>query len=166
MDVRLVVSGLLSRNAVLSALLMNYVERLEQERFGRCASTRACFIVPTWWNSDAEPPAPVAADLLTVAVHAPRTDPDHGDNLDRVLGLLHMVLTDDHAGASITARRLYTSDDRAFSDRGTAVRMGIWEIAPVLSRPARSTHARLLPWPACSAPLDAGGLAPGTVSLN
>jgi hypothetical protein len=166
MDVRLAVGGLLTRNAVLSTLLVNYADRLEEGWPGRGASTASCFIVPAWWSVGQRPTATTAPHLLSVTAHASLSDPDHAVNLDSILRLLQGVLTDDHARASITARRLVTSDDQASGDPDTATRVGIWEITPVLSRAAGGTQGRLLPWPDCRAVLDARGLAPATAGLN
>ena len=166
MDVRLAVGGLLTRNAVLSTLLVNYADRLEQGRSGRGAPLAPCFIVPTWWRVGEDPTAPAGPDLLTVAAHASRNDPHHAENLDSILRLLQVVLTDDHARASIIARRLGMFDEHASTDRDTVTRVGIWTIAPVPSRAPAATEARLLPWPDCGAVLGAAVLAPGTAGLN
>jgi hypothetical protein len=166
MDLRLVVGGLLTRNGVLSTLLMNYADRLEQGRFGRDTATAPCFIVPTW-SIDARPSAPLRSQWLTVEAHTSRNDPSRHHNLDTILRLLHGVLTDDHAGRLITARRLSTSAVLMTRGLDTDFRVGTWEITPVPSCDLESAQTRLLPWPdSTTSVITAGALASGTVSLN
>jgi hypothetical protein len=165
MDLRLLVGGLLTRNTVLSTLLMNYAERLKRGRAGHGTTTASCFIRPTW-RIEEDRSAEIARHLLIVEAHAARTDPRHEENLDTILRLLDVVLTDEHASAAITARRLETAAGGGLGGRSTAVRVGMWEIAPVPSHAARATQPRLLPWPDCSTALTAGDLAPGITSLN
>jgi hypothetical protein len=164
MDVRLVVGGLLTRNAVLSRLLLNYADRLERG-LGHCTVPAPCFIVPTW-SADQPPSAPFGSRLLTVHAHMSRSDPGCHDTLDAIMLLLHVVLTDDHAGSSITARRLSTPADVAASDLDTVSRLGCWDIAPVPSWGPEADQRRLLPWPDCGAVLATGALTPGTVNVN
>jgi hypothetical protein len=164
MDVRLVVGGLLTRNAVLSKLLLNYADRLERGCSGHCTVSAPCFIVPNWSRP---PSAPFMSRLLTVQAHTSRTDPSRHDTLDEIMRVVHAVLTDDHAGSSITVRRLGTPADLVASDLGTVVRLGFWDIAPVPSSGREAGQRRLLPWPDCSKSIIAtGALAPGTVSMN
>jgi hypothetical protein len=163
MDVRLVVGGLLTRNAVLSELLLNYADRLARGCSGHRAESAPCFIVPNWSRL---PSAPFTSRLLTVRAHTSRTDPSRHDTLDEIMRLLHGVLTDDHAGSSITARRLRTPADLVAGDLDTVVRLGCWDIAPVPSCGPGAAPRRLLPWPDCSAVLATAALAPGTVNMN
>ncbi|MGK5111701.1 MULTISPECIES: hypothetical protein [unclassified Geodermatophilus] len=135
MDLRLAVGGLLTRNAVLSTLLLNYADRIVQASPGPGAASAPCFIVPSW---SADQCARPGCQLLTVEAHTCRTDPRRRENLDAVLWLLQEVLTGDEAVASITARLLGTSDDLVPGDRDTVVRVGTWEIAPASSATARS----------------------------
>jgi|tagenome__1003787_1003787.scaffolds.fasta_scaffold20783379_2 hypothetical protein len=166
MDLRLVVGGLIARNPVLSTLLANYAARLEEDRFGYGAATSPSFIVPTW-SVDRFSHVPAGSRLLTVEAHTSSTDPRRHENLDTILRVVHMVLTDDHAGAAIIARRLATPADLVASDLGTVVRVGMWDIAPVPSAGAEAAQRRLLPWPDCSTSvITTGALAPRTVSMN
>jgi hypothetical protein len=135
MDLRLAVGGLLTRDVVLSTLLVNYADRLVQGSPGPGTSTAPCFIVPNWRADQVERPG---RRLFSVEAHTSRTDPRRRENLDAVLRLLHEVLTGDEAGASITARRLGTSDDLVAGDLDTVVRVGTWEIAPASSATAWS----------------------------
>jgi len=164
MDVRLVVGGLLARNAVLSRLLLNYADRLERGP-GHCALPAPCFIVPDW-SADQARSASSGSRLLTVSAHTSRTDPERHHTLDAVLHLLHVVLTDDHAGSSITARRLHTTADLVAGDPDTVSRSGCWAIAPVPSCSPGAAQRRLLPWPDCSAVLATGARAAGAVTVN
>ncbi len=164
MDVRLVVGGLLTRNAVLSRLLLNYADRLERGP-GHSAVPAPCFIVPSW-SADQPRSAPSGSRLLTVHAHTSRTDPGRHHTLDTVMRLLHVVLTDDHAGSSITARRLRTPADLVAGGLDTVSRSGCWAIAAVLSCGSEAAQRRLLPWPDCSAVLATGALAAGAVTMN
>lgn len=166
MDVRLVVGGLLTRNAVVSELLWNYADRLERgcSREGPVSAPR--FIVPNW-SVDQPPSAPSGSRLLTVHAHTSRTEPSRHETLDAILRLLHVVLTDDHAGSFVTARRLSAPADLVATDLDTVVRVGIWDIAPFPSHAPEVAQRRLLSWPDCSTSVIAtGALAPGTLSMN
>ncbi len=166
MDLRLVVGGLIARNPVLSTLLANYADRLDEDRFGCGAATSPSFIVPTW-SVDRFSHVPAGSRLLTVEAHTSSTDPRRHENLDTILRVLHVVLTDDHADASIIARRLATPADLVASDLDTVVRVGMWDIAPVPSCGPEAAQRRLLPWPDCSTSvITSGALAPGTISMN
>jgi hypothetical protein len=164
MDLRREVGGLLTRNAVLRTLLMNYADRLEQSCAGNGSATAPCFIVPTW-DVDRRLSRRPRSRVLTVEAHTSRGDRSR-DDLDAILRLVHVVLTDDHAGTSITARRLDTSAGVRTSGLDTVVRMGSWEIAPAPSCDLGGTRRRLLPWPDCSAVTIAGTPAARCVSAN
>jgi hypothetical protein len=138
MDLRLVVGGLLTRDAVLSALLLNYADRLERGPVEPCAGTTARFIVPCW-AADERPSAPPRGRLLRVEAHASPADPGRHENLDAILRRLDAVLTDDQAGRSIRARRLLGSADLRSSPFGTVVRVGVWAVAPAPSRDGDSS---------------------------
>ncbi|MGK5112856.1 hypothetical protein [Geodermatophilus sp. CPCC 205506] len=164
MDLRLVVGGLIARNAVLSTLLANHDDRLEQRCSGHGTTTAPCFIVLTW-SVDESPFAPSGSQLLRVEVHTSNTDPRRHQDLDTIVRLLHAVLTDDHARTSITARRLGGwADSRSSLD--TVVEVGVWEIAPARSSVRGTARPRLLPWPDSSTLTATGSLAWGTVSMN
>jgi hypothetical protein len=165
MDLRREVGGLLTRNAVLRTLLMNYADRLQQSCAGNGSATAPCFIVPTW-DVDRRLSRRPRSRVLTVEAHTSCSDPTRDEDLDAILRLVHVVLTDDHAGTSITARRLATSAEVTTSGRDTVVRMGFWEIVPVPSCDLGGTRPRLLPWPDCSAVTIAGALAASGVSAN
>jgi hypothetical protein len=169
MDVRLVVRSLIARNAVLSTLLANHDDRIEQGcqgGSGRRTTTAPGFIVLTW-SVDASPFAPAGSELLRVEVHTSRTDPGRHEDHDTVLQLLHAVLTDDHARTSITARRATAwADPRSTGGLDTDVPVGVWEIAPTRSGVRGTARSRLLPWPDPSTLLAPGSLAWGTVSMN
>lgn len=166
MNVRLVVGGLLTRNAVLNELLWNYADRLERDGSANCPGSAPRFIVPVW--SDDQPPSgPFGGRLFAVQAHTSRTDPGRHDTLDAILRLLHTVLTDDHASSFITARRLSTSTEVVAGDLDTVVRSGIWDIAPAPSGHHEAARRRLLPWPDCSTSIMAtGALAPASSYMN
>jgi hypothetical protein len=166
MDHRLVVGGLIARNAVLSTLLLNYADRLEKGSLGHGAATAPSFIVPIW-SVGRFPYAPIGNRLLTVEAHTSSTDPRCQENLDTILRLLHVVLTDDHASSSITARRLSTTAGLRSSGPDTVVKAGTWDVALVPSRSLRAAPRRLLPWPDCSTSVIATGpLTPRAIRLN
>jgi hypothetical protein len=166
MDLRRVVGGLIARNAVLSTLLMNYADRLRQGRSGHGTATAACFIVPDW-SQDQLPSAPLRGRLFTVEAHTSRTDPRLHGNLDTILGLVDVVLTDDHASTSITARRVDAAADLRTTGSDTVVRVGSWDITPIPSCGLAAAERRLRPWPDCATSVLAGGaLTPGLTSTN
>jgi hypothetical protein len=166
MDLRLVVGGLLTRNAVLGTLLMNYADRLEQGCSGQYAATGPCFIVPTW-TVVPRASTPSRSHLLRVEAHAAGTDPGRHQELDAILRLLHLVLTDDHASTSITARRLGTSACVVAGGHDSVVQVGTWDIVPTPSGGLGTARQRLLPWPSCSASvITTGAPAPGINRVN
>ncbi|MGY1692626.1 hypothetical protein [Geodermatophilus sp. SYSU D01105] len=141
MDLRLVVGGLLTRDAVLGTLLLNYAERLERGRPGPGGDS---FIVPSW--EDRAPGAPHETRVLTVAAHTCREDPRAGEHLDAVLELVHAVLTGEEARGSITARAHGSSADLQ-TGVDTVAKVGTWEITLTPSRDAGAPQPRLLALP-------------------
>jgi hypothetical protein len=155
MHLRRVVGGLLTRDPVLSTLLLNYADRLARGRLGPGADPR--FVVPSW--TDPVPEKPDETRVLTIAAHTCRDDPSPHDHLDAVLGLLHGVLTGEEARRSITTRYRGTSADlQAGVD--TVAKVATWEItltpsqAPVEGGP----RTRAVPGP----PHGARSRSPGT----
>ncbi|MGY1594936.1 hypothetical protein ACI79D_23425 [Geodermatophilus sp. SYSU D00708] len=122
MDLRRVVGGLLTRDSLLSALLLNYADRLQG---GRSATTEPCFIVPSW--DERVPDAPHETRVLTVAAHTCRDDPRPHDHLDAVLALLHEVLTGEEARRSITTRPAGTCAELQVGV-DTVAKVATWEI--------------------------------------
>jgi hypothetical protein len=122
MDLRRVVGGLLTRDPVLSALLLNYADRLER---GRSAPPDPRFIVPSW--EDRAPGTPHETRLLTVAAHTCRDDPRPHDHLGAVLALVHGVLTGEEARRSITARTAGASAELQVGV-DTVGKVATWEI--------------------------------------
>jgi hypothetical protein len=165
MHLHLAVGGLLARNAAVTTLLMNYADRLERGPGREGVATAPCFIIPTW-SIDEPPRTPFRRHLLTVQAHTARTDPCPDAQLDSILQLLHVVLTDDHASSWIIARRLGAPAGPAHSRFGTAVRTGTWEIAPAPSSAPGADRRRLRPWPDCRTALTTGAVACGTTALN
>jgi hypothetical protein len=141
MDLRRVVGGLLTRDAVLSTLLLNYADRLER---GPSAATDPRFIVPSW--DDGVPGAPHETRVLTVAAHTCREDPRPHDHLDAVLGLLDRVLTGEEARRSITARPATTSADLQVGV-DTVAKVATWEITLAPSQIPAPPEPRLLAVP-------------------
>jgi hypothetical protein len=144
MDLRRVVGGLLTRDAVLSALLLNYADRLDRERSASGAATDPCFIVPSW--DDGVPGTPHETRVLTVAAHTCRDDPRPHDNLDAVLGLLDRVLTGEEARRSITVRSSGTSAELQVGI-DTVAKVATWEITLAPSRAPASPEPRPLALP-------------------
>lgn len=166
MDLRLVVGGLLARNAALSTLLVNYADRLQGWCPGPGRATAPCFIVPTW-SDDPVAHAGPGSLVLTVEAHTSGSDRRHAEDLDSILRLVHVVLTDEHAHACVTARRLGTPAGPMSSDLDTVLRTASWSVTPVASSDRRATQRRLVPWPDCSTSvMSARALARGTVSMN
>lgn len=166
MNLRLVVGGLLTRDAVLGRLLLNYADRLQHGHLGQGTRTATCFIVPSW-TVDARPSAPLGSELFTVEVHVSRDDPRGHRSFEVVLQLLHAALIDDARGL-ITVRSLGTSPGVMASGLDTVFKVGTWEIAPASSQHPGMAQRRLVPWPCCSQLATAGSLAPdfGAASMN
>ncbi|MGY1621972.1 hypothetical protein ACI789_07250 [Geodermatophilus sp. SYSU D00965] len=141
MDLRRVVGGLLTRDSVLSALLLNYADRLQG---GRSATTDPCFIVPSW--DERVPDAPHETRVLTVAAHTCRDDPRPHDHLDAVLALLHEVLTGEEARRSITTRPAGTCAELQVGV-DTVAKVATWEITLAPSQVPAAPEPRLLPVP-------------------
>jgi len=127
MNLRLVVGGLLARDAVLGTLLLNYADRLQRGVRGS-GTTPPCFIVPAWVGDFRSIISP-ESEVLKVEVHTFRGDPRRGHDLDVILRLLDRVLTRPAAGEQITARRVETSPETRDSGAGTVFKIGAWEIA-------------------------------------
>jgi hypothetical protein len=146
MDLRRVVGGLLTRDAVLSALLLNYADRLEG---GRSVVADPRFIVPSW--ADRAPDGPHETRVLTVTAHTCRDDPRPHDHLDAVLALLHGVLTGEEARRSITARSAGAPADLQVGV-DTVAKLGSWEITLAPSQ----APAPPQPWPHATTDPHAG----------
>ena len=91
-DLHLVVGGLLTRDAELGPLLVNYAARLGCLQPEDGGAAVQAFLVPDW-VADSRPSAPPGSELFTVTAHVSRDTPQPHDRLDAVLDTVHAVLT-------------------------------------------------------------------------
>ena len=141
-DLHLVVGGLLTRDAELGTLLVNYAARLGCLQPEDAGAAAQAFLVPDW-VADSRPSAPPGSELFTVTAHVSRDTPQPHDRLDA-------VLTGAAAGESFSARRLGGPDVPSVGV-GTVCRTAAWELTPVAgalgAQPARESYRDAPPQP-------------------
>ena len=86
-DLRLAVGGLLTRDPLLSTLLLNHAASLQWEQTPAPSS-----IIPSW-AADDRPGAPAGSQLFTVEAHVSRDATHPHRSLEAVLDTVHAVLT-------------------------------------------------------------------------
>ena len=128
MNLRLVVGGLMVRDAVLGTLLVNYANLLQMGPDRAAGAPAPWYIVPSWAD-DERLTAEAGGQLLTVEIHAPRDAPSPEGSLDAVLQLLQSVLSSREATTAITARFLGLANAGP-SGEETVRTAGTWVIAP------------------------------------
>jgi hypothetical protein len=148
-DLHLVVGGLLTRDAELGTLLVNYAARLGCLQPEDGGAAVEAFLVPDW-VADSRPSAPPGSELFTVTAHVSRDTPRPHERLDAVLDTVHAVLTGAAAGQSFSARRL-GGPDVPTAGVGTVCRTAAWELTPVAgtlgAQPAREAYRDAPPEP-------------------
>ncbi len=164
MDIRIVAFNLIARDATLRTLLANYARRLEAD--GALDDRAASCFVSLRWKVDERTSAPAGSELLTLQVHASRTDSRSLAQLDRVLQRLRAALTTVGPNPCITARCLTMSGAVADSRFDTLVRTSTWRIAPVRTQPEAAAPTGLVPWSVWSEPGGSGLLVPGIGALS
>ena len=165
MDVRLAVGGLISRDAVLRSLVLNYAERLEQPRPGSATTeTTTAFIVPSWTDDDGRH---AVGDILEVQAHIAGGGPAVHPYIDVILRLVHEVLTVDAASVSIRAQRLTRSGEILAGGHDTVYKTATWQITAA-PRHGPEVPRRSPSWPPRRDLGSAGFVAPGvgTLSMN
>ena len=147
MNLRLVVGGLMFRDAVLGTLLVNYANLLEAGPSRAARAAALWYIVPSWAD-DERLTAEAGGQLLTVEIHAPRDVPSPESGLDAVLQRLRAVLSGRETPTTITARFLGLADAGPGGDE-TVRKAGTWLVAPTpIDEPRRAdsreptTHGR------------------------
>jgi hypothetical protein len=164
-DLRRVVGGLIARDAVLNALLLNHADCLQQGALRHGLATAPCFIVPSW-SGDHLQPAMSRSRMFRVEAHTSRTDPRLRENLDAILRRVHAVLTDERSRSCIAARCLNTAPEPWATGFGTVVKVGVWDIVLVPPGPG-TTRQRRAPWPDLGTSVVAAHApAAGTINAN
>jgi hypothetical protein len=148
MDLRFAAFELITRDAELRALLVNYADRVEHGRAPDGTAPETCFLALKWSDND-RPDAPAGSQLLTARAHMPRHRPNERLFLDLVLGRLRAILAVDTAKRLITARCLGTSREIMDDAGDTIFKTSTFEVAP--ARPQRTGEAllELAPWTGC-----------------
>lgn len=145
MDLRFAAFDLITRDAALRALLVNYADRIEEARDGNTAVPGNRFLALAWADSD-RPGARVCSQLLTARVHLPRRHSTERPFLDAVLARLGAALTTPAARLVISTRCLPTS--RAVIENGddTIFKTGLFEVSPAAPRGSGAALLELAPW--------------------
>jgi hypothetical protein len=159
MDLRFAAFELITRDAELRTLLVNYAYRVEHGHAPDGTAPARCFLALKWTDND-RPGAPAGSQLLTARVHMPRHRASEPPFLDLVLARLRAALTVSAATALITTRWLGTSTMAMEYGADTIFKTSTFEIAPV---PPQRTGAALLglaPWTGCVRRGEASFIAP------
>ncbi|TFV53936.1 hypothetical protein E4P41_20460 [Geodermatophilus sp. DF01-2] len=127
-DLRLVVGGLLTRDAVLGTLLLNYAAGLGCVCPEEGDTAVRSFIVPDW-VVDSRASAPASSRLFTVEAHVRRDVPLPRRRLDTVLDRVDAVLTGAAGDESFSTRRLGGTDVLGIGV-GTVSKTATWELTP------------------------------------
>jgi hypothetical protein len=167
MDLRFAAFELITRDAGLRALLVNYADRVEQGHAQDATAPETCYLALRWSDND-RPDAPAGSQLLTARAHMPRHRPNEHLFLDLVLGRLQASLAVDTARRPITARCLGISHGIMDDGVETIFKTSTFEVVP--ARPQRTGAALLdlAPWTECVQPGTAGYIPPSSAvpSLN
>ena len=144
MDLRFAAFVLITRDATLRTLLVNYADRVE---CGHDPETAAptCFLALKWTDNN-RPGAPAGSQLLTVSVHMDRDSRNEPRFLDHVLTRLRAALAKPVRNPVITTRCLDASPEVMDDGVDTIFKCSTFEVAPA---PRQSTGAALLelaPW--------------------
>lgn len=121
-DLHRTVGGLLTRDRLLGALLLNHAAALQE------LQPQSLSLIVPWWAADERPGAPDDGELLTVQAHVSREVAHAHRCLVVVLDRVHAVLT----GGPVRAERL-TEDAVPNIGGGTVSRAATWALAPATS---------------------------------
>jgi hypothetical protein len=144
MDLRFAAFVLITRDATLRTLLVNYADRVECGQTPESAAP-TCFLALKWTDND-RPGAPAGSQLLTARVHMPRDRKGEPRFLDHVLTRLRAALARPVRNPVITIRCLDTSPGVTDDGVDTIFKSSTFEVAPA---PQHSTGAALIeltPW--------------------
>ena len=166
MDLRFAAFVLITRDATLRTLLVNYADRVECGQAPESAAP-TCFLALKWADND-RPGAPAGSQLLTARVHMPRDPKGEPRFLDHVLTRLRAALARPVRNPVITTRCVDTSPEVMDDGVDTIFKCSTFEVAPA---PQHSTGAALIelaPWTGCVDTGRAAFVAPGdaVASMN
>lgn len=159
MDLRFAAFELITRDAELRALLVNYADRVEQGHGPDGTAPATCFLALKWTDND-RPEAPAGSQLLTAQVHMPRHHSSDLPFLDLVLARLRAALTVNPANALITTRCLETSPEVMEDGVDTIFKTSTFEVAPAPPQRTGVAVLELAPWTGCVQLGEASFIAP------
>ncbi len=144
MDLRFAAFVLITRDATLRTLLVNYADRVECGQAPESAAP-TCFLALKWTDND-RPSAPAGSQLLTARVHMPRDRSCEPRFLDHVLMRLHAALAKPVRNAVITTRCLDTSPEVMEDGGDTIFKSSTFEVAPAPQHSTGAAMIELAPW--------------------
>jgi hypothetical protein len=168
MDLRFAAFELLTRDAALRALLVNYADRLDHARAAAGPAPAARFLALAWTDGDG-PDDRACSQVLTARVHLPRELADEHAFLDTVLAQLRAALTGPDARGLISARRLPPSRPALEHGVDTIFKTGRFEISPAPARGSGAALRDLAPWtgvPATGGPATSPVVRAALPSVN
>jgi hypothetical protein len=133
MDLRFALFERIARDSLLSRLLVNYADRLDDSAFPLGPTDDTCYLTMEWTTGD-RTNTTSEGESLTVRAHLPRHRSEERSYLDVVLQRLDAAVAVDDADGSITARRRVTSPDVVQAGADTISRTRIYDVAAVPGR--------------------------------
>ena len=133
MDLRFALFERIARDSVLSRLLVNYADRLDDSAFPLGPTDDTCYLTMEWTTGDRTNTSS-EGESLTVRAHIPRHRSEERSYLDVVLQRLDAAVAVDDADGSITVRRRVTSPDVVQTGADTIFRTRIYDVAAVPGR--------------------------------
>ena len=133
MDLRFALFERIARDSVLSRLLVNYADRLDDSAFPLGPTADTCYLTMEWTTGDRTNTSS-EGESLTVRAHIPRRRSEERPYLDVVLQRLDAAVAVDDADGSITVRRRVTSPDVVQTGADTIFRTRIYDVAAVPGR--------------------------------
>ena len=110
MDLRFALFERIARDSVLSRLLVNYADRLDDRGVLPGPARDTCYLTMEWTTGDRTSTCSEGESLI-VRAHVPRHRSEERSYLDVVLQRLDAAVAVDDADGSITVRRRVTSPD-------------------------------------------------------
>ena len=155
MDLRFAAFVLITRDATLRTLLVNYADRVGCGQAPDTTAAPTCFLALKWSDND-RPGAPAGSQLLTARVHMPRDCSCEPRFLDHILMRLHAALAKPVRNPVITTRCLDTSPEVMDDGVDTICKCSTFEVAPAPRQRAGAALLELSPW---TGPVHTGSAA-------
>jgi hypothetical protein len=133
MDLRFALFERIARDSVLSRLLVNYADRLDDRGVLPGPARDTCYLTMEWTTGDRTSTCSEGESLI-VRAHVPRHRSEERSYLDVVLQRLDAAVAVDDADGSITVRRRVTSPDVVQTGADTIFRTRIYDVAAVPGR--------------------------------